>query len=99
RPRRSTLCPYTTLFRSASALPLSYTRTRTLVASPGHRRQVVPAVAKRAARVRRRDADPSWLGSTWTGRGGMGMRQTLTPGASGRSEEHTSELQSRENLV
>src|SRR5690606_40663246 len=57
RPPRSTLFPYTTLFRSRHPER----------AAPRHQRQ-------------RRAAD-------------------LRPDAAGRSEEHTSELQSRENLV
>src|SRR5690606_39390372 len=58
RPPRSTLFPYTTLFRSPEERdPLHRRRDR-----PGH------------------------------GDNGAGLR-------SGRSEEHTSELQSRENLV
>src|SRR6266700_5586405 len=63
RPPRSTLFPYTTLFRSSGR-------------------------ARRGRGVRRyahrRDH-------------GLGHRQPL--GVAGRSEEHTSELQSRENLV
>src|SRR5690349_22546668 len=55
RPPRSTLFPYTTLFRS------------------------------------RRDRDP--------GHGQDGRGAALRPAASGRSEEHTSELQSRRDLV
>src|SRR5215475_15941147 len=63
RPPRSTLFPYTTLFRSRRAGP------RATTASP-------PAPAPTA------------------------RRSPGTPGAAlPRSEEHTSELQSRENLV
>src|SRR5436309_6389217 len=61
RPPRSTLFPYTTLFRSPPSL---LGRT--------------PAVSRAQWRERRRS------GRYW---------------ASARSEEHTSELQSRENLV
>src|SRR5690606_41612879 len=78
RPPRSTLFPYTTLFRSTSASP-GPSRTGRLPAgssssSPPTR---TPSPApRRWASVRR------------------------TPSASSpRSEEHTSELQSRENLV
>src|SRR6266511_6060065 len=60
RPPRSTLFPYTTLFRSR----------------PGAR----PASVRGRARIARSSRRP---------RGGRGPR----------SEEHTSELQSRENLV
>src|SRR2546430_7866717 len=59
RPPRSTLFPYTTLFRSAAALPRSNARFRNSAA---------PA-------------------------------PTRAPSTPGRSEEHTSELQSQSNLV
>src|SRR2546429_4176735 len=65
RPPRSTLFPYTTLFRSCGARKGSSCRQRTAAASecaPGH------------------------------GHGSRGDRQN-------RSEEHTSELQSRLHLV
>src|SRR2546430_13162454 len=64
RPPRSTLFPYTTLFRSP-----------TLAALPEHRRQ---HGASGAAGLHRR---------------------ALVYHALGRSEEHTSELQSQSNLV
>src|SRR5260370_17041431 len=69
RPPRSTLFPYTTLFRSA-------------VAAAHH------AVAEG-------DADPG------AGPGHLGHRVLPVPleAAPGRSEEHTSELQSHLNLV
>src|SRR5258708_31673385 len=80
RPPRSTLFPYTTLFRSARDPPCAAVRCRGLHseigAGRGHwhgpagsagRRQLVPAHGRRALR--------------------------------GRSEEHTSELQSPDHLV
>src|SRR5207248_11629335 len=67
RPPRSTLFPYTTLFRSLSLPPASCARA--------HR-------GPDRARVRRR--------------GGRGARQRP---ARGRSEEHTSQLQSPYDLV
>src|SRR5690606_41827357 len=89
-PLRSTLFPYTTLFRSwrhLSANSLTHRqapgtcprspRRETLV-SPGHQ---YPGAPWRELRSCRRSPD---LG-----------RHRRTP----RSEEHTSELQSRENLV
>src|SRR5438105_11247043 len=60
RPPRSTLFPYTTLFRSGPAGPGPPPRGRGCAAAPGRRRS---------------------CGGTW------------------RSEEHTSELQSRVDLV
>src|SRR2546422_1456967 len=69
RPPRSTLFPYTTLFRSRIAYP----------AASGNKPQV-------------------WAISTNNGLpGGCGMPSTCA--AAMRSEEHTSELQSRLHLV
>src|SRR5258707_5372753 len=72
RPPRSTLFPYTTLFRS----PLPGHGTRGWVSRP------------------QRLASPSWdrkaVWNIWT-------RNSAVPGR--RSEEHTSELQSRQYLV
>src|SRR5690606_41947463 len=78
RPPRSTLFPYTTLFRSVSRPTLGMVRrrrTRVLQHPPGHLR---PHLLERRSRGR-------------PGRRHRGDRE--------RSEEHTSELQSRENLV
>src|SRR5947209_17090840 len=69
RPPRSTLFPYTTLFRSVSVHP-----------------RPISAIG----RTRRNDGRFS--------RGGVN-RVCLTRAVSGRSEEHTSELQSRQYLV
>src|SRR3712207_8071709 len=88
RPPRSTLFPYTTLFRSDGRR-----------ASPAGRRRPLRAAARlpglRVAAGRR-------------GRGGHGLRHGAGGGerarrellhAALRSEEHTSELQSRQYLV
>src|SRR5437870_9702207 len=70
RPPRSTLFPYTTLFRS----------------------RVRPVLDVRGQRDRRHPrADP--------GAEGRCEEQPEAPGAAERSEEHTSELQSRGHLV
>src|SRR3712207_7713227 len=77
RPPRSTLFPYTTLFRSTSVqLPASAGETWnvTVLTVPG---AVSAAVAARATDAPRRFA----------------------PALGARSEEHTSELQSRQYLV
>src|SRR3712207_8864833 len=76
RPPRSTLFPYTTLFRSVSRLLQR--------ASRGGR---VGALA--AACVRH---SPRRHHRTRAGYGGAGLRRAVV---TGRSEEHTSELQSR----
>src|SRR2546430_13433697 len=73
RPPRSTLFPYTTLFRSRPAPPVERFRSD---GRAGVRRQR----RARAPRIARRPPDPD--------------RER-----EGRSEEHTSELQSQSNLV
>src|SRR2546428_5228575 len=75
RPPRSTLFPYTTLFRSTV---VSVAREGS---NAGYR---LDLAATRAAAV---DADVVWLCSP------------NNPTTSARSEEHTSELQSRSDLV
>src|SRR3712207_8042775 len=74
RPPRSTLFPYTTLFRSVALARLADGRS---VDVP--RRQPL------------RDQQPLPLGRVALGERGLGERP--------RSEEHTSELQSRQYLV
>src|SRR5688572_32549404 len=79
RPRKSTLFPYTTLFRSTRALVArSRSVVRRMVLADGN--DAGPPHVQRARRPRR--ARP--------------VRATRAPG---RSEEHTSELQSQSNLV
>src|SRR5690606_41513742 len=80
RPPRSTLFPYTTLFRSQSrdARPAR----APLPAAGG------PPASRRPAPSDRTDIDP-----------GLSMFPVAASGRPPRSEEHTSELQSRENLV
>src|SRR2546427_4177068 len=77
RPPRSTLFPYTTLFRSGCG------RTSCLVLSPPY------AISTRTGPCRQLRQR---LGVCHTE---LGKR----PVAGGRSEEHTSELQSQSNLV
>src|SRR5690606_41220127 len=83
RPPRSTLSPYTTLFRSVPRAP----------------RCSMHCALTRAARFR-----PFHAGSA-TGNRAYGYLRPVRPVclpqemAGNRSEEHTSELQSRENLV
>src|SRR2546429_5312362 len=70
RPPRSTLFPYTTLFRSISASPLSGLAT----------------------------CPSNWVGPASSALMGLTLILTEKP-SHGRSEEHTSELQSRLHLV
>src|SRR5256885_2523525 len=92
RPPRSTLFPYTTLFRSFSTMKISET----------------PESATGADAAHRRDVDGSAENCIKSAGGDLmricGWRPTSTespvPKRSGRrSEEHTSELQSPCNLV
>src|SRR5436305_9035198 len=92
RPPRSTLFPYTTLFRSVDALPGESEPRRTPAADAAHDAdRATGAWHQPHGDLRQPDA----------GVGGSqhltGERGQLDPGA--RSEEHTSELQSRPHLV
>src|SRR5690606_39322101 len=90
RPPRSTLFPYTTLFRSQRwSFPDR--------ADTGYR--LSPALRWRSGPVRghRSWVHPPAICVYLTGAVGMFQQSYLPPGI--RSEEHTSELQSRENLV
>src|SRR3712207_8082565 len=84
RPPRSTLFPYTTLFRSGAGRP---TRPPATAAGPGAR-------AHRAGAQGRAPDPTDPAAQTCT-------RSTRLPacGLLPRSEEHTSELQSRQYLV
>src|SRR3712207_8396464 len=93
RPPRSTLFPYTTLFRSPPAhlprVPLADDG-----AAPGALRRTRPgrpAAAPGRPLPLERDRG--------LGDGGRGDRPALLVEATARSEEHTSELQSRQYLV
>src|SRR3712207_7041828 len=77
RPPRSTLFPYTTLFRSVHPRD---PRLRPRLAPPAQG-------DARGARLRLRVRD------------GGAVRGARAPRAGGRSEEHTSELQSRQYIV
>src|SRR5690606_41582997 len=76
RPPRSTLFPYTTLFRSSVRCPASPPSVHRAF---GNRAQGRSPIRTRLAGSRSRTPPPRRCGE--------------------RSEEHTSELQSRENLV
>src|SRR3712207_7799828 len=88
RPPRSTLFPYTTLFRSLRAA-----RRLRRGARPRRHRPVRVGVARRArggGGLRRERAD--------AGGRGVGAAQAQNPGAN-RSAEHTSELQARQYIL
>src|SRR3712207_8186716 len=88
RPPRSTLFPYTTLFRS------QYHHSR-------------PASCLRSARKSSTTCGGLWLVYKWfthscnskIEKGGVSSMHTAVRIARARSEEHTSELQSRQYLV
>src|SRR3712207_7929952 len=79
RPPRSTLFPYTTLFRSGRASPIS--------------RRKGNDVARESRKTARRKSDAIMRACEERGLRMTGQRRTI------RSEEHTSELQSRQYLV
>src|SRR3712207_8007560 len=79
RPPRSTLFPYTTLFRSAAARAL----------------RLRGAITRGGRLVRRLEFGPAGVG-----RGAShALRTVVTVDDPERSEDHTSELQSRQYLV
>src|SRR3712207_7057511 len=88
RPPRSTLFPYTTLFRSGS----SYST---------HGEHMIPFYIFYSMFGFQRTGDSIWAMADQLARGFLigatAGRTTLT--GEGRSEEHTSELQSRQYLV
>src|SRR3712207_6959365 len=81
RPPRSTLFPYTTLFRSESRYP-----------RVPRRREWSAAAPPSARRALRRESPPAGCESHR-----RGLSSAACPAS--RSEEHTSELQSRQYLV
>src|SRR5690606_41849061 len=98
RPPRSTLFPYTTLFRSEES--------RERAANPDG--SGASGVGAAQIRVRRLAASLLEAGSSYAEEGSVHVllgrrlaarRAELDAALAGRSEEHTSELQSRENLV
>src|SRR5687768_18003660 len=85
RPPRSTLFPYTTLFRSLRKL------------AQGLR---VSEDSLRSLGVGWRNQDESWTFPESDGKGKViGILRRFADGEKQRSEEHTSELQSRLHLV
>src|SRR5690606_41731133 len=93
-PPRCTPFPYTTLFRSSAADPAAATATASACGPPGG--WVVPVNTSPSGACRTQPTQ------------GFGLVEPRTVAASSiacriasvsRSEEHTSELQSRENLV
>src|SRR3712207_7307288 len=86
RPPRSTLFPYTTLFRSSRAQ-----QHQMPVRPSGTHRRHMPSRRHTTVCVRAIDVEEH--------RTARGHEPILTGAATARSEEHTSELQSRQYLV
>src|SRR3712207_7054861 len=82
RPPRSTLFPYTTLFRSALLQ---------IAADAGHQRDLLLVAA--------RQEHGRWAGLLAELVDQLPHQRGIGAGGLGRSEEHTSELQSRQYLV
>src|SRR3712207_8218837 len=87
RPPRSTLFPYTTLFRSLRSLAVRFVMGFSAVSFP----QLSPHRV-----IKNSPACSTFLGS---GRWASDSRRASTVSGHSRSEEHTSELQSRQYLV
>src|SRR5260221_6193758 len=89
RPRKSTLFPYTTLFRSSVIRGMSIEARKHGAVNLAQGMPDFPAPAElKAAACRAIEADINQYAITW-GAGKSGIR----------SEEHTSELQSHSDLV
>src|SRR3712207_8400658 len=89
RPPRSTLFPYTTLFRSRTILDRPVVDALTGVVAVVGRRGLVPAGEGEVELV---GGEPDAVDGVHPGAG-------VGSGLDHRSEEHTSELQSRQYLV
>src|SRR5690606_41568044 len=92
RPQLLPAFPYTTLFRSLWNSGISSRNNTPLCArliSPGRGHAPPPTTA---------EVDAVWWGARNGGRRGAAVSLPARP-CKARSEEHTSELQSRENLV
>src|SRR5690606_41382303 len=95
RPRRSTLFPYTTLFRSRSMATRYCATERPHGAAPRRPGERTGGDQRRQPR----DGTSHDEAATRAKAVGHRAEQRATDDRRGRSEEHTSELQSRENLV
>src|SRR3712207_7120825 len=89
RPPRSTLFPYTTLFRSRD---LEHTAPQVLEA-------LAPRIAELRGRIPQEEQRLAGLRSRFAESAVAPVRDNVTEAQARRSEEHTSELQSRQYLV
>ena len=107
RPRRSTLLPYATLFRSAVAPEMMQPRgpAKVFTDEEESSRAVLNGEIEAGDVIvvafegpRGAPGMPEFL-TTTANLAGMGLDDKVALVTDGRSEEHTSELQSRRNLV
>src|SRR2546422_7747116 len=102
RPPRSTLFPYTTLFRSMFGSLLAALST-VIDRDAGVLRMVLVAPIRRSTVALGKALGATLLGTTQAAAVGVILLSIVrlwpSPGALLRSEEHTSELQSRLHLV
>src|SRR3712207_9236649 len=96
RPPRSTLFPYTTLFRS---LPSNQNHLASLSSSPSHARMWVQVRSRNQRSWEMTTAQPGKFSSAFSSDDSVSTSKSLVGSSSRRSEEHTSELQSRQYLV
>src|SRR3712207_7116658 len=94
RPPRSTLFPYTTLFRSEAGAVVTIDPLPVVDADPLQMRQLLQNLVSNAVKFRAPDRPPH---VSITGR--TEGDQAIVEVRDDRSEEHTSELQSRQYLV
>src|SRR2546425_10367476 len=96
RPPRSTLFPYTTLFRSLHRIPGGWSEVTQVAAAAGHKLQLLDFSWNPAAKY------TFWsglIGGAFLTMASHGTDQNVYFAAGFRSEEHTSELQSLAYLV
>src|SRR3712207_9285585 len=96
RPPRSTLFPYTTLFRSGRAARRTDRVAQLTPSRSTRRREVVLRGVERSRRGRLPAGEEQVAWTSWTSPAGSSASR---PSTTSRSEEHTSELQSRQYLV
>src|SRR2546421_10831755 len=96
RPPRSTLFPYTTLFRS---ILISSSGTMAMAVNFGYRHDRVKSAALMLVTAAFGATFVGMQGFEWTKLIMEGVRPWGNPWGADRSEEHTSELQSRSDLV
>src|SRR2546426_5701160 len=98
RPPRSTLFPYTTLFRSGQAAGAAAAGDARAAGATGAEAETALAEIPEALRARRDSLVQAWREETLAALD-QALSETAALARRQRSEEHTSELQSPCNLV